>query len=157
MQATDLQERTGIDDGFDDRPHAIHLPPITGHRRHEKFFAAPGIVPAADPRWQAVYGGGQITEETPRALERFLLAVDFVVDRAVRSMDPAAAELFLGQLLARRRDDRRAGDEHLRLTAHQQRVVAGHHLRRAKTRDRTEAEAHDRHGREIAHHVLPAG
>ena len=156
MQAADLEERTRVDDGLDDRAHAIDLATVARDGRHQEVLAARWVVAGRQARGQLVHGGGQVTEVTTRAFERFLLARHFVVHRTVRRMDAAAAEFLLRQLLARGRDHGRPGDEHLRLAAHQQRVVALHDLGGAEARDRAQAEAHDRHRREVADHVLEA-
>ena len=157
MQAADLEERARVDDGLDDRAHAIDLAPVARDGGHEKFFAPLGIVAGRHARGKFMHGGGQVAEETTRPFERFLFARHVVVDCAVRRVNPAAAEFLLRQLLPRRCDDGRPGDEHLRLAAHQQRVVALHDLGRAEAGDGTQAETHHRHGGEVADHVIEAG
>jgi hypothetical protein len=32
MPCADLEERAGVDDGFEDRPHAVDLAPVARHR-----------------------------------------------------------------------------------------------------------------------------
>ena len=51
---------------------------------------------------------------------------------------------------------RRPGDEHRRDLLHHHRVVRGGEPRRAEAGDRTEAQAHGRHGAHVLHHPFPA-
>ena len=59
-----------------------------------------------DTRWQ-------IGQKTAGPVERFGFARDFIVDGAIARMNVAAAELFLVDVLADTRDNRRAGREQL--------------------------------------------
>ena len=81
---------------------------------------------------------------------------DLVVYRAVAGMDVAAAQRLLVYRCGHPGHQRRAGDEHLRATLDDHRVVARCHARSAQAGHRPQRQAYHRHQAHVLGDELPA-
>ena len=148
----DLEERSLVDDGFDDRPHLVDLAAAARHRLHQRLLRTFRIVVAGNCRRQLVHRRRQIGQEALDAFERLFLGIDGIVDAAGAGLDVRAAEFLLGQVLSKPLHHRRTGDEHRGVLGHD-RVMRGRQPRRAEARDRAEAKADHRHAGHVRNRV----
>ena len=113
VPAADLEERVSVDDRVDDVTDLVDLPGVARDRVGEPVLTALGVVGWIDSGRRVVDRPGEVGEEGPGTSERVVFGVDHVVDGAVATVDLAAAELLLVDVLTEAGDHRWSRDEQL--------------------------------------------
>ena len=152
-----LEEAALVHQRLDDPAHVVGLLLHARDRGDQELLAPLRIVPVAHARGHVPDRAGQIRQEAARGVERLLLGVHRVIDRAAGDLHVPAAELLLGARLAQPLHHRRAGDEHRRDLLHHHRVMAGGQPRGAEAGDRAQAQRHHRHRPHVVGHQVERG
>src|SRR5690606_2272582 len=103
--AAHLEEGARIHDGLNDASRVVGLVALARDDGREDLVAAVGRIPVAHLWREFIDGVWQIGEESPRALEGFLLSVGRMIDRACGGLYLPAAEFFARALFSERLDD----------------------------------------------------